>query len=148
MLGQIVLITGIVWVFCATVYVVSEMTTISDSSAAFCRRLNQAIMIEWLSQILMALCLVVGGYLWFGIFMFQVGCWHAVKHLQVGDPLTPCEITKPKLRDSKTRFYTIKLVGYGFIFVSLAFHTGVLMIDSLMAHPLRDLMAAVPSVAV
>jgi hypothetical protein len=145
MLVQLVLITGIVWVFCATLYVVSEITTVPDNAVDFCRRLNQAIMIEWLSQICMALGLVVGGYLWFGIFMFQVGCWHAVKHLQVGDPLTPSEVTKPKLRDSKTRFYTFKLVGYGFIFVTLAFHTGVLMIDTLMAHPLRDLMAAVPS---
>lgn len=141
MLVQFMLISGIVWVFCATLYVVSEMT-IPDNTLDFCRRLNQAILIEWLSQLCLSLGLVLGGYLWFGIILLQVGCWHAIKHFQDGDPVSPQDAHKTKFRDAKTRFYTVKLIGYGFIFLALAFHMGVMMVDSLMAHPLKSLWSA------
>lgn len=141
MLVHLLLIVGIVWVFCCALYVVSEIT-IPENTIDFCRRINKVIFYEWVSALVYSIILIPTNYFWFGIVLFQVSCWHVIQHVKEGAPFSPQEAHKKSFRDKKITFYTCKIVGYTIIFLTLIFNGAMILINNFLASPLRNLIPA------
>jgi len=81
----VVLITGCVWLFCTALYLVSE-STVPEGNHDYCRRMNTAAIIEWVSQAVMAFVFISGGYVWFGVICFPFAVFHCVRYVLRGPP--------------------------------------------------------------
>lgn len=125
---HLLLLLGVVLLFCTTLFVVSEIT-IPENTYTHCEKLNKVVAIEWGVLVGYTILLLLGSYFWFALGLLPLSFWHVLRHVQNGAVFTPAEIHRPKFRDNNTTFYSVKLALYSALFLMMTFNTGVTIVD-------------------
>lgn len=74
----VILITCVVWLFCSALYLATEVTQ-PVKTFEYCRKMNQIVIVEWVSQAICAFIFIALGYVWFGVISVPVVIWHCVR---------------------------------------------------------------------